>query len=75
MASGAFAEINYFAFVCLTTVGFGDINPMLPLSRMVSVATSIAGPLYLAAVMGVLIGRFASNLERTIVESDQRPKE
>ena len=70
-----FSTINYFAFVCLTTVGFGDINPMLPLSRMVSVATSIAGPLYLAAVMGVLIGRFASNLERTIVESDQRPKE
>ena len=35
---------------------------MLPLSRMVSVATSVAGPLYLAAVMGVLIGRFAGNL-------------
>jgi hypothetical protein len=58
-----FSTINYFAFVCLTTVGFGDIKPMLPLSRMVSVATSIAGPLYLAAVMGVLIGRFASNIE------------
>ena len=37
---------------------------MLPLSRMVSVATSVAGPLYLAAVMGVLIGRFASSLDR-----------
>ena len=58
-SSGAFAEINYFAFVCLTTVGFGDINPALPLARMLSVVTSIAGPLYLAVVMGVLIGRFA----------------
>ena len=37
---------------------------MLPLSRMVSVATNVAGPLYLAAVMGVLIGRFASSLDR-----------
>lgn len=45
-------------------MGFGDINPMLPLSRMVSVVTIIAGPLYLAAVMGVLIGRFASSLDR-----------
>jgi hypothetical protein len=62
--SHVFSTINYFAFVCLTTVGFGDIKPMLPLSRMVSVATSIAGPLYLAAVMGVLIGRFASSLDR-----------
>ena len=63
-AAHAFSAINYHAFVCLTTVGFGDINPMLPLSRMVSVVTSITGPLYLAAVMGVLIGRFASSLDR-----------
>ena len=59
-SSGAFAEINYFAFVCLTTVGFGDINPVLPLARMLAVATSIAGPLYLAVVMGVVIGRYTS---------------
>jgi hypothetical protein len=59
-----FSALNYYAFVCLTTVGFGDITPMLPLSRMVSVATSVAGPLYLAAVMGVLIGRYASSLDR-----------
>ena len=59
-----FSALNCYAFVCLTTVGFGDISPMLPLSRMVSVATSVAGPLYLAAVMGVLIGRFASSLDR-----------
>ena len=56
-------------------MGFGDIKPTLPLFRIVSVATIIAGPLYLAAVMGVLIGRFANNLERTIVESEQRPNE
>ena len=56
----SFAEISYFAFVCLTTVGFGDINPMLPLSRMISLVTSIVGPLYLAVVMGILIGRFVS---------------
>ncbi|WP_413296422.1 potassium channel family protein [Synechococcus sp. MIT S9452] len=62
-SSGAFAEINYFAFVCLTTVGFGDINPALPLARMLSVVTSIAGPLYLAVVMGVLIGRFAGSFQ------------
>ena len=62
-SSRAFAEINYFAFVCLTTVGFGDINPALPLARMLSVVTSIAGPLYLAVVMGVLIGRFAGSFQ------------
>jgi hypothetical protein len=46
--SPVFSRINYSSFVCLTTVGFGDIKPMLPLSRMMSVATSIAGPLKMA---------------------------
>jgi len=58
-----FAQINYFAFICLTTVGFGDINPELPLARMLAVTTGIAGPLYLAVVMGVLIGRYSGDRE------------
>ncbi len=62
-AALAFSAINYHAFVFLNKVGFGDINPLLTLSRVISVVTSITGPRYLAAVMGVLIGRFASRLE------------
>ncbi|WP_370520001.1 potassium channel family protein [Synechococcus sp. HB1133] len=69
-----FSAINYFAFVCLTTVGFGDISPVLPLARMVSVATSVAGPLYLAAVMGVLIGRYASSLEHKLEDKAVQEK-
>ena len=30
---------------------------------MVSIGTSVAGPPYLAAVMGVLIGRYVSSIE------------
>ena len=59
-----FSQLNYFAFICLTTVGFGDIQPMLPLARMLSVSAGIAGPIYLAVVMGVLIGRYAATVER-----------
>ena len=66
-----FSEVNYFAFSCLTTVGFGDIRPELPLSRMLSVTTSIIGPLYLAAVMGILIGRYSSNLKEGAKADDQ----
>ena len=54
----AFSAINYYALVCLTTVGFG----------------SIANPLYLAAVMGVLIGRFASSLDRDARTAEEAPK-
>ena len=53
-----FSRINYFAFVSLTTVGYGDIVPATPSAEMASVALSISGPLYLALVMGILISRY-----------------
>ncbi|CAK6699914.1 potassium channel family protein [Synechococcus sp. BA-124 BA4] len=55
-----FARLNYFAFVCLSTVGFGDVLPTTPLSQMSAVAFSVIGPIYMAVVMGLLIGRYAA---------------
>ncbi len=54
-----FININYFAFVSLTTVGYGDIVPVMPSTKMASVALSVAGPFYIAVVMGVLISRLS----------------
>jgi voltage-gated potassium channel len=53
-----FARINYFAFISLTTTGYGDIIPVKPPARMASVVLGIAGPLYIAVILGVLISRF-----------------
>ena len=53
-----FSRISYFAFVALTTTGFGDIVPVTPVAEMSTIALSIAGSLYLALVMGLLISRF-----------------
>ena len=53
-------KLNYFAFVSLTTTGYGDILPVTPAAQMVSIALAVAGNSYLAIVMGVLIGRFSN---------------
>lgn len=53
-----FVRLNYFAFVCLTTVGFGDIVPLTSQAQMFSVAVSLMGTTYLALVMGVLISLY-----------------
>lgn len=58
-----FTRIQYFAFVSLTTVGFGDIIPATSIAQMASVALSICGPLYLAIVMGLLISRYTLQSE------------
>ena len=70
-----FAEINYFAFVCLTTVVFGGIKPILPAARIVSVSTSIVGPLYLTLMMGALISRFSGNTNSRRLNKESNPKD
>ncbi|MCX5932669.1 MAG: potassium channel family protein [Cyanobacteria bacterium] len=58
-----FIQINYFSFVSLTTVGYGDIIPLTPPAQMLSVAISITGTFYVAVVMGLLISRFTLQVE------------
>ncbi|MEB3334628.1 MAG: potassium channel family protein [Cyanobacteriota bacterium] len=49
--------ILYFAFVSLTTVGYGDIAPIQPLAQLASVTLSVLGPFYIAVVLGVVVSR------------------
>lgn len=58
-----FVRLNYFAFVSLTTVGYGDITPISPQAQMVSVAVSVIGTIYLAVVLGLLISRATVQVE------------
>ena len=55
-----FVELNYFAFVTLTTTGYGDIHPVTAQSQMLCVMVAIAGTIYLAMVMGLLISRYTA---------------
>lgn len=56
-----FSELNYYAFVCLTTIGFGDIIPISPVARMASVITALFGTFYLAVIIGLLVGRYSDS--------------
>ncbi|MFZ0407491.1 MAG: potassium channel family protein, partial [Cyanobium sp.] len=60
-----FAELNYFAFVSLTTMGYGDVTPVSAAAGMICVMIAVTGTFYIAAVMGILISRL------TIQETEQ----
>jgi voltage-gated potassium channel len=57
-------RIMYFAFVSLTTVGYGDIAPIEPLARLASVALSVLGPFYIAVVIAVVVSRYLQSPQR-----------
>lgn len=46
----------YFSFVTLTTLGFGDIAPTLPLSQFFVYIQAVIGQFYLAILVASLVG-------------------
>ena len=55
---GSFSAFIYFGFVTLTTLGYGDITPALPLARSLATFTTLVGQLYLVIIMAFIIGKF-----------------
>jgi voltage-gated potassium channel len=51
----------YFGFVTLATLGYGDILPLKPYTRSLATLICISGQLYIATIIGILIGKFAAS--------------
>ena len=51
-------DLYYFSFVTLTTLGYGDVSPVAPLTRMLAIFEAMAGVLYLGILMARLIGAY-----------------
>lgn len=47
----------YFSLTTLTTLGIGDIAPTLPLPRLLAALESALGVLYVAVLIGQIVGR------------------
>jgi voltage-gated potassium channel Kch len=61
-----FPEFIYFSFVTLTTLGFGDISPSIPLSRVFVYFEAVAGQLYLTILVASLVGSRLNVLQNKI---------
>ena len=60
LASGqtAFADLVYFSFVTLLTVGYGDVTPALPLARALALFEGLFGVVYTTMVMAALVAAY-----------------
>jgi voltage-gated potassium channel len=60
-----FAAAIYFSFVTITTLGYGDISPVLPLARFLVFMEAIVGVFYMAMMVASLIGVRMSDRDET----------
>ncbi len=51
-----FSTAVYYSFVTITTLGYGDISPALPLARFLVSMEAIIGVFYMAVLVASLIG-------------------
>lgn len=54
-------RLNYFAFVTLGSIGYGDVLPATPTAEFLAVFLSIAGTLYVSLVIGLLLSRYIND--------------
>ncbi|MET0895350.1 MAG: potassium channel family protein [Acidimicrobiia bacterium] len=58
-SSANIADFLYFAFITLTTVGYGDFTAAHGLGRALSSVEALLGQIYLVTVVAVLVSRMA----------------
>lgn len=51
-----FINVAYFSFVTLTTLGYGDITPVHPVSEALAFLQAISGAFYMSVVVASLVG-------------------
>lgn len=56
-------NLQYFSFVTLTTLGYGDIVPVAPLARSLAVLEALTGVLFLAVLISRLVGAYGQSRE------------
>ncbi|WP_394172616.1 ion channel [Thalassotalea litorea] len=49
-------DLMYFSFVTITTLGFGDISPSIPVTQFLVYMEAIVGQFYLAILVASLVG-------------------
>lgn len=52
-------QLNYFCFVTIATVGYGDIVPRLPVTQMLAIIEAVLGQFYMAGLIAWLVSVYA----------------
>jgi voltage-gated potassium channel len=55
-----FVNYMYYSLVSITTLGYGDIVPKTPYAKSLATLVSITGQFYIAILVAMLVGKYAS---------------
>lgn len=68
-------QLLYFSLVTMTTVGYGDVTPATALAQISAALEAAAGTLYVAVLIGRIVGQFTPGLARARSVPERRARE
>ena len=66
----SWSDFIFYSFSTLTTLGYGDILPILPFARSFAIIEMIIGMMYIAVIIARLVALYTMKEERRILEED-----
>ena len=54
----------YYGFITFATLGYGDLVPLKPYAKSLSILIAVCGQLYLAIIIALLVGKFSSQAKK-----------
>lgn len=54
-------DYTYFTFVTMTTLGYGEITPIVPYAKSLAILIATSGQIYVAIIIAMLVGKYAAN--------------
>jgi hypothetical protein len=61
---------QYFSFVTITTLGYGDVAPVSNVARALAAAEAVTGQIYLAVLVAALVGAYVARKSDVAKQSD-----
>ncbi|MEQ8304469.1 MAG: potassium channel family protein [Cyclobacteriaceae bacterium] len=53
---------GYFTLITMTTTGYGDITPITPIAKSLSLLIAISGQFYVAVIVAIIVGKYSNRL-------------
>ena len=67
-------QMLYFSIITVTTAGYGDITPVTSVAQICAALEAALGTLYIAILIGRIVGQLAPGLGRSDALPDDRPQ-
>jgi hypothetical protein len=67
VAGISLGDFNYFSFVTMTTLGFGDVTPATDFPRSLAVLQTILGQIFLVVVVARVVSLLGTERKRPLV--------